>query len=173
MTRPGKIVAQAGFEPWIFRSRGGRLNCQANQTVDSIAATAVDLVAAAAAAAAAVATATFTYLLTYLCPSLPVEHRPFTTPRHCTLFWAVLATPDELVPCCFSSASVATTFAYPESFADIFLVATFAILSRSHSKTGKKQIRGKVHAVQEKNTFSMSFCPLGSQSIFFFFFFFF
>ena len=31
---------------------------------------------------------------TYLCPSLPVEHRPSTTPRHCTLFWAALAIPD-------------------------------------------------------------------------------
>ena len=26
MTRPRKFPAQAGFEPWIFRSRGGRLN---------------------------------------------------------------------------------------------------------------------------------------------------
>ena len=26
MTRPRKIPAQAGFEPWTFRSRGGRLN---------------------------------------------------------------------------------------------------------------------------------------------------
>ena len=26
MTRPGKIPSQAGFEPRIFRSRGGRLN---------------------------------------------------------------------------------------------------------------------------------------------------
>ena len=26
MTRPRKIPAQAGFEPWIFRSRGGRLS---------------------------------------------------------------------------------------------------------------------------------------------------
>ena len=26
MTRPGKIPSQAGFEPGIFRSRGGRLN---------------------------------------------------------------------------------------------------------------------------------------------------
>ena len=47
-----------------------------------------------------------TYLLTYLCPSLPVEHRPSTTPRHRTLFWAALVIPDQLVPCCFSSASV-------------------------------------------------------------------
>ena len=39
------------------------------------------------------------YLLIYLCPSLPVEHRPSTTPRHHTLFWAVLAIPDQLVPC--------------------------------------------------------------------------
>ena len=46
------------------------------------------------------------FLLTYLCPSLAVEHRPSTTPRHHTLFWAVLAIPDQLVPCCFSSASV-------------------------------------------------------------------
>ena len=44
--------------------------------------------------------------LTYLCPSLPVEHRPSTTPRHRTLFCDVLAIPDQLVPCCFSSASV-------------------------------------------------------------------
>ena len=44
--------------------------------------------------------------LLYLCPSLPVEHRPSTTPRHRTLFWAVLAIPDRLVPSCFSSASV-------------------------------------------------------------------
>ena len=44
--------------------------------------------------------------LTYLCPSLLVEHRPSTTPRHHTLFWAALAIPDQLVPCCFSSASV-------------------------------------------------------------------
>ena len=47
-----------------------------------------------------------TYLLTYLCPSLPVEHRPSTNPRHRTLFWAALVIPDQLVPCCFSSASV-------------------------------------------------------------------
>ena len=46
------------------------------------------------------------FLLTYLCPSLPVEHRPSTTPRHRTLFWAALVIPDQLVPCCFSSASV-------------------------------------------------------------------
>ena len=26
MTRPGKIPSKAGFEPWIFRCRGGRLN---------------------------------------------------------------------------------------------------------------------------------------------------
>ena len=35
-----------------------------------------------------------------------MEHRPSTTPRHCTLFWAALAIPVLLVPCCFSSASV-------------------------------------------------------------------
>ena len=45
------------------------------------------------------------YLL-YLCPSLPVEHRPSTTSRYHTLFWAALAIPVQLVPCCFSSASV-------------------------------------------------------------------
>ena len=33
MTRPGKILLQAGFEPWIFRSQGGHLNHQANETV--------------------------------------------------------------------------------------------------------------------------------------------
>ena len=33
MTRPGKIPAQAGFEPGTFRSRGGRLNHQANEAV--------------------------------------------------------------------------------------------------------------------------------------------
>ena len=31
MTRPGKIPSQAGFEPRIFRSRGGRLNHLANE----------------------------------------------------------------------------------------------------------------------------------------------
>ena len=41
----------------------------------------------------------FAWLLTYLCPSLPVEHRPSTTPRHRTLFWAALVIPDQLVPC--------------------------------------------------------------------------
>ena len=45
-------------------------------------------------------------LLTYLCPLLPVEHRPSTTPHHCTLFWAALVIQDQLVPCCFISASV-------------------------------------------------------------------
>ena len=40
-------------------------------------------------------------LLTYLCPSLPVEYRPSTTPRHRTLFWTALVIPDQLVPCCF------------------------------------------------------------------------
>ena len=45
-------------------------------------------------------------LLTYLCPWLPVEHRPSTTPHHRSLFWAALVIPDQLVPCCFSSASV-------------------------------------------------------------------
>ena len=44
--------------------------------------------------------------LSYLCPSLPVKHRPSTTPRHRTLFWAALVIPDQLVPCCFSSAPV-------------------------------------------------------------------
>ena len=45
-------------------------------------------------------------VLSYLCPSLPVEHRPSTTPRHRALFWVALVIPDQLVPCCFSSASV-------------------------------------------------------------------
>ena len=44
--------------------------------------------------------------LTYLCPSLLVGHRPSTTPRHHTLFWAALVISDQLVPCCFSSALV-------------------------------------------------------------------
>ena len=35
-----------------------------------------------------------------------MEHRPSTTPRHRTLFWAALVIPDQLVRCCFSSASV-------------------------------------------------------------------
>ena len=35
-----------------------------------------------------------------------MEHRPSTTPRHRNLFWAALAIPVQLVPCCFSSASV-------------------------------------------------------------------
>ena len=47
-----------------------------------------------------------TSVLTYLCPSLPVEHRPSTTPRHRTLFWAALVIPDQLVPCRISFASV-------------------------------------------------------------------
>ena len=47
-----------------------------------------------------------TYLLTYLGPSLPMEHRPSTTLRQRSLFWAVLAAPVQLVPCCFSSASM-------------------------------------------------------------------
>ena len=33
MTRPVKIPAQAGFEPEIFRSRGGRLNHYTNEAV--------------------------------------------------------------------------------------------------------------------------------------------
>ena len=33
MTRPRKIPAQAGFEPGIFRSQGGRLNHLANEAV--------------------------------------------------------------------------------------------------------------------------------------------
>ena len=33
MTRPAKIPSQAGFEPWIFRSRGGRLNHLASEVV--------------------------------------------------------------------------------------------------------------------------------------------
>ena len=35
MTRPRKIPAQAGFEPGIFRSLGGRLNHSANEAVHS------------------------------------------------------------------------------------------------------------------------------------------
>ena len=35
-----------------------------------------------------------------------MEHRPSTTPHHRTLFWAALVILDQLVPCCFSSASV-------------------------------------------------------------------
>ena len=34
--------------------------------------------------------------LTHLCPSLPVEHRPSTTPRHRTLFWAALVILDTI-----------------------------------------------------------------------------
>ena len=44
--------------------------------------------------------------ITYLCSSLLVEHGPSTIPRHRTLFWAALVIPGQLVPCCFSSASV-------------------------------------------------------------------
>ena len=33
MTGPRKILAQAGFEPRIFRSRGGRLNHQDTEAV--------------------------------------------------------------------------------------------------------------------------------------------
>ena len=33
MTRPGKIPSPAGFEPRIFRSRGGRLNHSSNDAV--------------------------------------------------------------------------------------------------------------------------------------------
>ena len=44
--------------------------------------------------------------LPYLCPLLPVDHRPSITPRHRTLFWAALVILDQLVPCCFSSTSV-------------------------------------------------------------------
>ena len=33
MSRPVKIPAQAGIEPRVFRSRGGRLNHWANETV--------------------------------------------------------------------------------------------------------------------------------------------
>ena len=46
------------------------------------------------------------YQRSYLCPSIPVEHRPSTTPRHCSLFWAALVISDQMVPCCFSCASV-------------------------------------------------------------------
>ena len=47
-----------------------------------------------------------TYLLTYArCSQWSIGHqRP--PPRHRTLFWAALVIPDQLVPCCFSSASV-------------------------------------------------------------------
>ena len=43
------------------------------------------------------------YTLTYLCPSLPVEHRPSTTPPppNRTLFWAALVIVDKLVPLLF------------------------------------------------------------------------
>ena len=51
-------------------------------------------------------TAVWTRLITYLCPSLPVEHRPSTTPHHLTMLWAALVILDQLVPCCFSSASM-------------------------------------------------------------------
>ena len=47
-----------------------------------------------------------TYLLTYLGLSHPMEHGPSTTLRQQILFWAVLAAPVQLEPCCFSSASV-------------------------------------------------------------------
>ena len=36
LTRPGKIPWQAGFEPQIFRSRGGCLNHEATEVVNSI-----------------------------------------------------------------------------------------------------------------------------------------
>ena len=35
MTRPGKIPSPAGFEPRIFRSRGGRHNHLAIETVNN------------------------------------------------------------------------------------------------------------------------------------------
>ena len=52
-------------------------------------------------------------LLTYLCPSLPVKHRPSTAPCHRTLFWAALVVPDQLIPCCFSVSPL--TVARPAS----------------------------------------------------------
>ena len=36
MTRPGKIPSQAGIEPRIFCSRGGRLNHSANEAVSCV-----------------------------------------------------------------------------------------------------------------------------------------
>ena len=54
-------------------------------------------------------------VLTYLCPSLPVEHRPSTTPRQHTLFWAALAIPDQLVPCCFCFSVSPPTVTRPAS----------------------------------------------------------
>ena len=44
------------------------------------------------------------HVFTYLCPSLPVEHRPSTTPRHGTLIGMLW--PVQLVYCCFRSVSV-------------------------------------------------------------------
>ena len=43
-------------------------------------------------------TAAHHHIHTYLYPSLPVEHRPSTTPRHRTLFWAALVIPDQSSP---------------------------------------------------------------------------
>ena len=37
MTRPGNFTSQAGFEPRIFHSRGGRLNHKANEAVTILA----------------------------------------------------------------------------------------------------------------------------------------
>ncbi len=47
-----------------------------------------------------------TYLLTYLGPSLPVEHRPSMTLLHRTWFWAVISASTQLIPCLLSSVSV-------------------------------------------------------------------
>ena len=62
--------------------------------------------------------------ITYLWPSLLVEHRLSTTPRHRTLFWAAVVIPDQLVHCCFSSAWVSRLqllrgrplFLFPDGF---------------------------------------------------------
>ena len=71
-----------------------------------------------------------TVLLTYLCPSLPVEHRPSTTPHHCTLFWAAFVIPGQLVPCCFSAVLHNVKHIQKNASEYVYIISTVTLLKR-------------------------------------------
>ena len=79
---------------------------------------------------------------------------PSTTPRHRTLFWAALTIPDQLVPCCFSSASVSRLQLLRGR--PLFLFPCDSFPYQGRNVTGNK-------ALNNSNKNNNTFCPFARK----------
>ena len=122
-----------------------------------------------------------TYLLSYVHRSQwSIGHqRP---PRHRTLFWAALVIPDQLVPCCFSSALVSRLqllrgrllFLFLECVSKIFLkihwcllifYCSIAVINKSGRAFPLCQLSIQSHTCLSCHLVSAWICMLGQLAV--------